>query len=162
MYNTMFSRISIRTRISLAFGLLVALLVVVAAFGQFGTRSGKNALHQTYAVQLASAVALGDMKYNLAIAGVSMDRALLHPESTEVKTLVSKALGYLDTSKKAYSRYLALPKGATEQRLTDAVSSSFESLVSGGIEPTFRALEAGDAATADRVTMTVMPNLSLA
>jgi methyl-accepting chemotaxis protein len=162
MSKNMFSRYSIKTRISLAFGFLVVLLVVVAAFGQFGTRSGKAALHQTYAVQLASAVALGDTKYNLAIARVSMDRALLHPESPEARGLVEKSRGYLDTSKKAFARYLALPKEAGEQRLADAVSSSFETLLSGGIEPTLQALQAGDAATADKVTMTVMPNLSLA
>jgi methyl-accepting chemotaxis protein I, serine sensor receptor len=158
----MFSNFSIKARIALAFGLLVALLLVVAAFGQYGTKAGKDALHDTYAVQLSSAIAIGDMKYNLAIARVSMDRALLHPDAPDVQALVTKARSYIDPARKAYARYLALPKSDGEQRLADNVSKTFDSLVSGAIEPTLQALQTGDAATADRITMTVMPVVSLA
>jgi methyl-accepting chemotaxis protein-1 (serine sensor receptor) len=158
----MFSKVSIRARISLAFGLLVALMLVVAAFGQWGTQEGKSALHEIYAVQLSSAVALGDTKYNMAIARVSMDRALLHPESPDVKVLLQKARAYLATSKKAYERYLALPKSAEQQKLAEAVSLTFDRLIKGAIEPTLQSLEMGDAVAANRITMDVMPPLALA
>ncbi|MDF3089190.1 methyl-accepting chemotaxis protein [Burkholderia semiarida] len=158
----MFSRVSIRARISLAFGLLVALVSIVAAFGQWGTQAGKSALREVYAVQLSSAVALGDTKYNLAIARVSMDRALLHPESPDVRVLLQKARAYLATSKKAYGRYLALPKSTGQQRLADAVSLTLDRLIKGAIEPTLQSLETGDAVAANRVTMEVMPPLALA
>ncbi|MGF6767636.1 methyl-accepting chemotaxis protein-1 (serine sensor receptor) [Paraburkholderia sp. GAS199] len=158
----MFSNFSIKTRVSLAFGVLVVLLLVVAGFGQYGTKAGKDALHDTYAVQLSSAVAIGDTKYNLAIARVSMDRALLHPQSPDVAALIPKARDYVETARKAYARYLALPKTGDEQRLAEAMTRAFDALVTGGIEPTLQALQAGDATTADRITMTVMPNLSLA
>lgn len=158
----MFSNVSIQARISIAFGLLVVLILAVAALGQWGTQAGKSALHQTYAVQLSSAVALGDTKYNLAIARVSMDRVLMHPESPDVKVLLDKARGYLGTSKKAYERYLSLPKSSEEQRLAEAVSQTFDRLLNNAIEPTLQALAAGDAITANRITMDVMPPLSLA
>src|ERR1700736_3025373 len=104
----MFSNFSIKTRIALAFGLLVALLLAVADFGQYGTKAGRDALHDTYAVQLSSAVAIGDMKYNLAIARISMDGPLLHPQPPDVPALVTKARGYIEPARKAYARYLAL------------------------------------------------------
>ncbi|MDE1178979.1 methyl-accepting chemotaxis protein [Paraburkholderia sp.] len=158
----MFSRLSIKTRISMTVGLLVVLLLGVGALGQFGTSAGKTALHATYSVQLASAVAMGDSKYNLAIARVSLDRALLHPESPDVNALITKTRGYLKTSKDALARYLAQPHDADEQRLADTVSANFDKLLNDAIEPTMQALEHGDPKTADTLTMTVTPVLSLA
>jgi len=84
----MFSRLSIKLRIWVTVGCLVVLLLLLGLVGQFSTGSGQTALRETYSVQLASAVAMGDSKYNLAIARVTMDRAILHPESPDLPTLI--------------------------------------------------------------------------
>ncbi|HEY0296491.1 MAG TPA: methyl-accepting chemotaxis protein [Bordetella sp.] len=157
----MFANFSIRARVSLAFGLLVVLMLVVAALGELGALRGKNALHDTYSVQLASAVALGDSKYNLAIARVAIDRALLGSNAADLPGLAQKARDYLATSQKAYARYLALPKRSEEAQLAKAVSSDWDKLLAGAITPALQALQNGDAATANRFTMEVMPPLSL-
>lgn len=158
----MFSRFSIKIRIWATVGCLVVLLLFIGALDQFSTESGQTALRETYSVQLASAVAMSDSKYNLAIARVTMDRALLHPESPDLPTLITKTHGYLATSKQALARYLALPHDADEQRLVDVVSANFDKLLNEGIEPSLQALQHGDPKTADTITMTTMPVLSLA
>ncbi|MGF6243974.1 MULTISPECIES: methyl-accepting chemotaxis protein [Paraburkholderia] len=158
----MFSRLSIKIRIWATVGCLVTLLLAIGVLGQVSTDSGRTALRETYSVQLASAVAMGDSKYNLAIARVTMDRALLHPESPDLPTLISKVHGYLGTSKQALARYLAQPHDAEEQRLADVVSANFDKLLNEGIEPALQALQHGDPKTADTITMTTMPALSLA
>jgi methyl-accepting chemotaxis protein-1 (serine sensor receptor) len=158
----MFSRLSIKIRIWATVGCLVALLLVIGVLSQFSTESGRTALRETYSVQLASAVAMGDSKYSLAIARVTMDRALLHPESPDLPTLITKVHGYLNTSKQALARYLAQPHDAEEQRLADIVSANFDKLLNEGIEPALQALQRGDPKTADTITMKTMPDLSLA
>jgi methyl-accepting chemotaxis protein len=158
----MFSRLSIKLRISVTVGCLVVLLLSIGVLSQFSTNAGKAALRDTYSVQLASAVAMGDSKYNLAIARVSMDRAVLHPESPDVPVLLTKTRGYLNTSKQALSRYLAQPHDADEQRLADAVSANYDKLINEAIEPALQSLQKGDPKAADTVIMTVMPVLSLA
>src|SRR5450830_350945 len=99
----MFSRISIKARITGAILALVFLLIVVGGIGQFSNRAGEAALHETYSVQLASALAIGESKYNLAIARIAIDRALLHPESGDIKGLVDKTRDYLKISDNAWS-----------------------------------------------------------
>ena len=158
----MFSRLSIKLRIWVTVGCLVVLLLLLGLVGQFSTGSGQTALRETYSVQLASAVAMGDSKYNLAIARVTMDRAILHPESPDLPTLIGKTHGYLNTSKQALARYLAQPHDADEQRLADVVSSNFDKLLNEAIEPALQALQHGDAKSADKIVMTTMPVLSLA
>ena len=158
----MFSRLSIKLRISATVGCLVVLMLALGLIGQFSANAGKTALQETYAVQLASAIAMGDCKYNLAIARVSMDRAVLHPESADLPTVIAKTHDYLDTSRQAFARYLAQPHDADEQRLADVVSANFDKLLDQAVEPALQALQRGDAKSADTIVMTVMPVLSLA
>ncbi|EEF22731.1 conserved hypothetical protein, partial [Ricinus communis] len=82
-------------RITAAIGVLVCLLIVAGVIGQISNRAGEAALQETYSIQLASAVAIGESKYNLAIARIAIDRALLHPESGDMKALVDKTRDYL-------------------------------------------------------------------
>ena len=121
----MFSRISIKARITGAILALVFLLIVVGGIGQFSNRAGEAALQETYSVQLASALAIGESKYNLAIARIAIDRALLHPESGDIKGLVDKTRDYLKISDNAWNRYLALPKSAEEEIIAKDVAAAF-------------------------------------
>ncbi|CAM2157565.1 methyl-accepting chemotaxis protein [Pararobbsia alpina] len=161
----MFKRLSIKASVFAAFGCLIVLLLATAALGQYGTRAGRSALKQTYSVQMTAAIALGDFKYNLAIARVTIDRGILSPVapgSPESKVLLKKVRDYMSTAQSAYQRFLALPKTPDEQRLADAVSSDMDALVQSGINPTLQALEAGDTDKARDVTMNTTPKLSLA
>ncbi|MGI4861544.1 MAG: methyl-accepting chemotaxis protein [Janthinobacterium lividum] len=160
-----FSRFSIKLRLTVAFAMLLVLLVLIAALGQFGTRSGKSALHETYGVRLAGAVAIGDFKYNLAVARVTMDRGILHPlqpGSAESLALVAKARAYLDHATTAYAAYRHSAHKADEQRLADAVEGDLDRLMHRGIEPTLQAMARGDTASADAVAIDVTPPLALA
>ncbi|TDV34278.1 methyl-accepting chemotaxis sensory transducer with TarH sensor [Paraburkholderia caballeronis] len=158
----MFSNFSIRARVALAFGLLIVLMLAVAGLGQLAARSGKAALSDTYSIQLAAAVALGDTKYNLAIGRVAIDRVLLHPDEADTPALMDKARNYLATAQRAYARFLALPRKPGEEPLAQAVSSDLDNLLHGAIEPTLQALHDGDAAKASQITMQTMPPLALA
>jgi methyl-accepting chemotaxis protein len=161
----MLQQLSIKSRVFAAFGCLLVLLFAMAGAGQFATRSGSTALKQTYSVQMAAAIALGDFKYNLAIARVTIDRGMLRPAaagSDENRALITKARDYLATSKAAYARYQALPRSADEQQLADAVNTDFLRLLAEGIEPTLTSIAAGDPAAAQTITMNTTPNLALA
>jgi len=157
----MFSHFSIKTRISAAFGCLLILLLAVAAFGQYGTRAGKEALRETYSQQLAAALALGESKYNLAIARVTMDRVLLHPDAPDTKTTIDKVRTYLATSKAAFTRYQAVPTNGADRELVQSVSTCMDRLLSDAIEPALQALDHGDVATANAITSTKTPPLAL-
>ncbi|MCY0386513.1 methyl-accepting chemotaxis protein [Robbsia sp. Bb-Pol-6] len=160
-----FSRFSIKLRLTVAFATLLALLVIATALGQIGTRSGKSALRETYGVQLAAAVAIGDFKYNLAVARVTMDRGVLHPlkpGSPESQALSAKIQGYLSGAKAAYAHYQSLPHKPEEQHFAEAVENDFTRLMSQGIEPTIQAIDRGDMQTADNVGMNITPPLALA
>lgn len=160
-----FSRFSIKSRLTAAFATLLMLLVLAAALGQFGTRSGKSALHETYGVQLAAAVAISDFKYNLAVGRVTLDRGLLHPltpDSTESRALIAKAQTYLNGAKAAYATFRNLPQNAEGRPLSEAVENDFRRLMDSAIEPMLQAMARGDTATADALAMNIIPPLSLA
>ncbi|MDB5774498.1 MAG: hypothetical protein JWP38_631 [Herbaspirillum sp.] len=142
--------------------ILVVLLIIVGVIGQVATRAGDAALQETYSVQLASALAIGESKYNLAIARIAIDRALLHPEAPDAASLVGKTKDYLTTSNKAWSRYLALPKTDEEASIAKDVADKREIFIEKAIDPTLSALSDKDTATADKFTMQVAPALSLA
>ncbi|KAF1042868.1 MAG: Methyl-accepting chemotaxis protein I [Herbaspirillum frisingense] len=157
----MFSKISIKARITAAIGVLVCLLIVAGVIGQISNRAGEAALQETYSIQLASAVAIGESKYNLAIARIAIDRALLHPESGDMKALVDKTRDYLKVSDNAWRRYLDLPKSEEEAAIAKEVAAKRDIFIQQAIEPALAALQSNDTATADRITMQVAPPLSL-
>jgi methyl-accepting chemotaxis protein len=159
---SMFSRFSIKARLSGSVACLVALLLLTGGLGQLGTHAGETALQKTYSEQLTAAVALGDSRYNLAVARLTMDRALFHPDGPDVPALVTKVRAYLDTSKQAFQRYLALPHSEEERRLADQMSADSDKLLAQGIEPTLQALQRGDGKAADTLSMSITPPLTLA
>jgi methyl-accepting chemotaxis protein I, serine sensor receptor len=158
----MFSRVSIKVRMATAIFTLVLLLVIVGVIGQISNRAGETALHETYSVQLASALAIGESKYNLAIARIAIDRALLHPESGDIKALVDKTRDYLKVSDNAWRRYLDLPKSGEEDAIAKEVTNKRDTFIQQALEPTLAALLKNDAPSADRITMQIAPPLSLA
>ena len=158
----MLSRISIKARITGAIFSLVFLLIVVGVIGQISNRAGETALHETYSVQLASALAIGESKYNLAVARIAIDRALLHPESGDIKALVDKTRDYLKVSDNAWRRYLDLPKSAEEDSIAKDVAAKRTTFIQQAIEPALAALLNKDTASADKITMQIAPPLALA
>ncbi|MCA1325023.1 methyl-accepting chemotaxis protein [Herbaspirillum sp. alder98] len=158
----MLRKISIKARISGAILVLVLLLIAVGVIGQLSNRAGETALRETYSVQLASALAVGESKYNLAIARIAIDRALLHPEAGDTKALVDKTRDYLKVSDNAWRRYLELPKSAEEEAIAKEVASKRGIFIAQAIEPTLASLLNNDAASADNITMKIAPPLSLA
>ncbi len=158
----MLSRISIKARITGAIFSLVFLLIVVGVIGQISNRAGETALHETYSVQLASALAIGESKYNLAVARIAIDRALLHPESGDIKALVDKTRDYLKVSDNAWRRYLDLPKSAEEVSIAKDVAAKRNTFIQQAIEPALAALLSKDTASADKITMQIAPPLALA
>jgi len=158
----MLSKISIKLRISITLAFLALLLVVVGLVGQIGTRAGELALEKTYSEQLASAIALGDSKYNLALARVTMDRVLLQPNSKDTQIALTKASAYLKNSREAYDRYLTLPHVGDESTLAADVSEKFGLLLSKAIDPALNALQRGDVNTGQTIVVSTAPPLALA
>ena len=75
----MFSNMTIRLRLGLMMAGIGVLAVIVGVTGLVGMRHANTRLQDTYAVQLAGAVALADSDSNLLSARIVLDRAAMAP-----------------------------------------------------------------------------------
>ena len=158
----MFTRLSIKARLYSTLGLLGVLLIVTGLLGQIGMQATNRALKDAYSHQLASQIAIGKANLNLTIVRTTLDRVSLHPESPEVPALIDKALNYLAVSDKAWQQYASLPRSADEEALYSAVASARQTFVQQAILPLVDAMKKGDRTSADTLTMTTIPPLSVA
>ncbi|VVE20145.1 Methyl-accepting chemotaxis protein I [Pandoraea iniqua] len=148
---------SIKARLGLTMALLAALLILMGALGIAGmTRTG-DALRETYASHLAATVALGKDNATLARTRAILDRVVLHPDSPDVPKVVSRAQGMLKDADAAWAAYLALPRGAEEQRMADEVAARRATFFEKGMNPMIAAINAGDRAAMDDITMNSLP-----
>jgi methyl-accepting chemotaxis protein-1 (serine sensor receptor) len=155
-------RLSISARLWVTVAVLGLLIFITGLIGRFGMNRSGDALDYAYSHQLAASIATGRANLMLTIARVSLDRALMHPESPEVPRLLEKSLGHLQQSERAWSNYAAEQHEREEQGLADRVSAARTALLQQGILPAIDALKRGDRQTADEIVMKRMSPLSLA
>jgi methyl-accepting chemotaxis protein len=160
--NALFSRFSIRTRIFSTLGLVAILLVLTGLVGLFGMQTSNDALEEAYTQQLASKTALSSANLNLAIVRTTLDRAILHPEASDVGNTLDKAERYLATSERAWRDYDALPHEGDEKTLAAQTGAARRAFIDDGLRPMIDAVKAGHRDDADRLVMTVVPPLSVA
>jgi methyl-accepting chemotaxis protein-1 (serine sensor receptor) len=158
----MLNRLSIRFRLNAALALLAALLAATGTIGVVGMRASDANINEIYSNQLASTSLVGKSQLNAAIVRTTLDRAVFHPDAADVPAILDKANGYRAKSDDAWKQYKALPMSADETRLAADMEVKRNALFHDGIEPLMNALRARDAATADKVVMTVIPPLSVA
>ncbi len=158
----MFARLSISARLRIAVGVLAVLIVASGLAGLIGMSHSNAALGYAYSNQLAAAIDIGKSNLNLTIARTTLDRILLHPDSPDAPQLLDKAQTYLDTSRKAWESYRALPHDADEQALAEQVQTALGAMLEQGIQPLMAAVKQGDRAAQDDIAMKRVPPLSVA
>jgi methyl-accepting chemotaxis protein len=84
----------------------------------------------------------------------------MHPESANVPEAVTKALGHLSDSDRAWHTYRALDLPPEEQTLAQRVEEARTALEQRGIVPLADALKKGDHDAADRIVAKTMSPLS--
>jgi len=158
----MLNRLSIRFRLNAALALLAVLLAATGTIGVVGMRASDANINDIYTNQLASTSLVGKSQLNAAIVRTTLDRAVFHPDATDVPAIIDKANGYRAKSDDAWKQYKALPMSADEARLAAEMEAKRNALFRDGIEPLMSALRARDVAAADKVVMHTIPPLSVA
>jgi methyl-accepting chemotaxis protein I, serine sensor receptor len=158
----MLSRLSISARLGATVGLLGILMVLTGVLGQLGMKRANDALAYAYANQLAASIAAGEANLSLTVARLSLDRALLHPDSPEVPDLLARTQRHLRDSQAAWREYAALSHSGDEQVLAARVDAARVALLEQAVQPAMEALIHGDHARADAIVMKTMSPLSLA
>ncbi|WP_233836680.1 methyl-accepting chemotaxis protein [Paraburkholderia sp. ZP32-5] len=156
----MLSRLSISGRLSTVMAVLGLLIVTVGMLGQLAIERSNEELDYAYSNQLAASIAVGRANLKLEIARAVLNRALMHPEAANVPEAVTKALGHLADSDRAWQTYRALDLPAEERALADRVNEARSALEQRGIVPLAEALKKGDRDTADHIVSKTMSPLS--
>jgi len=115
--------LTIKARLGLAMSFMAALMIVIGAMGLLGMRRSNEADRQTYAVQLPSAVAVGNMEIFVARERMTLDRAALAPEDPKTPQTLARAQGFRGDSDAAWNKYLALPRDAVEDHLAQDITA---------------------------------------
>ncbi|WP_454828731.1 methyl-accepting chemotaxis protein [Paraburkholderia xenovorans] len=158
----MLSRLSISARLWATVALLGILIVLTGLLGQLGMKRANDELAYAYSNQLTASIAAGEANLSLTVARLSLDRALLHPDSPDVPDLIVRTQRHLRDSDRAWRDYAALPHEGEERVLADRVNAARTALLQLGVQPSIEALAKGDHERADAIVMKTMSPLSLA
>ena len=109
--------LTIKARLGLAMAFVAILMTVIGTLGLVGMHSSNEANRQTYAVQLPSAIAVGNMEIFVARERMALDRAALSPEDPKTSATLTRAQGFRAESDAWWNRYLSLARDAAEDRL---------------------------------------------
>jgi len=155
----MLSKLSIRFRLNAALAVLAALLTLIGVIGVFGMRASIADINEIHTNQLASTAFVGASQLNAAVVRTTLDRAVFHPDATDVPATIDKAAAYREKSERAWQSYQALPKSSEEKELSAKVDRLRGRFFKEGVEPLMAALRARDAAVVDQQVMVRIPPL---
>ncbi|MHA6847934.1 methyl-accepting chemotaxis protein [Ralstonia syzygii] len=146
----MSARLTIRTRLVLTVSILFLLALLIGVAGLLGLRDANRAHEETYSNQFPSALALGESDLSLTRARTALDKAMLYPNDKDAMQLLDRTEALIVRSDAAWKKYLALPHGDEETRLSKEVGTKREA-ASGSLRDIIKALRGGDRATADTI-----------
>ncbi|AST27054.1 methyl-accepting chemotaxis protein [Ralstonia pseudosolanacearum] len=146
----MLARLTIRTRLVLTVSILFLLALLIGVAGLLGLRDANGAHEETYRNQFPSALALGESDLSLTRARTALDKAMLYPEDKDAMQLLDRTEELITGSDAAWKKYLALPHGDEETRLSKEVGTKREA-AAGSLRDIIKALRASDRAAADAI-----------
>ncbi len=146
----MSARLTIRTRLVLTVSILFLLALLIGVAGLLGLRDANRAHEETYRNQFPSALALGESDLSLTRARTALDKAMLYPNDKDAMQLLDRTEELITRSDAAWKKYLALPHGDEETRLSKEVGTKREA-ASGSLRDIIKALRAGDRTAADAI-----------
>ncbi|MDO3527631.1 MULTISPECIES: methyl-accepting chemotaxis protein [Ralstonia solanacearum species complex] len=146
----MLARLTIRTRLVFTVSILFLLALLIGVAGLLGLRDANGAHEETYRNQFPSALALGESDLSLTRARTALDKAMLYPEDKDAMQLLDRTEELITRSDAAWKKYLALPHGDEETRLSKEVGTKREA-AAGSLRDIIKALRASDRAAADAI-----------
>ncbi|MGA4277029.1 methyl-accepting chemotaxis protein [Ralstonia nicotianae] len=146
----MLARLTIRTRLVLTVSILFLLALLIGVAGLLGLRDANGAHEETYRNQFPSALALGESDLSLTRARTALDKAMLYPEDKDAMQLLDRTEELITRSDAAWKKYLALPHGDEETRLSKEVGTKREA-AAGSLRDIIKALRASDRVAADAI-----------
>ncbi|WEY40296.1 methyl-accepting chemotaxis protein [Paraburkholderia sp. SUR17] len=120
--------ITIKARIGLTMTFLAALLAAISVLGLIGLTRANDALKNTFTNQMPSAVSIANSEVYAARERLALDRAAFLIGTSEVAATVERAKLMRSESDNWWKKYLALPRGAEEDRLAQVVAGRREAL----------------------------------
>jgi methyl-accepting chemotaxis protein-1 (serine sensor receptor) len=154
----MFSNLTIRTRLVATMGIMALLIIVISAAGIYGLRSANASLKEVFSNALPSTQAIADSQLSLARARLSLDRAIMHPESN-AKENIANAEKDLGDSTGSWQKYLALPQSPEEKQLSDDATAARQKFIDDGLVTMIKLLKEGRRQEADTMMMTGIKSL---
>jgi methyl-accepting chemotaxis protein-1 (serine sensor receptor) len=136
-------KISIKMRLAVAMFLLGCLLSLVGILGLTGMSSSNDANRETYSNKMPRVVYIGDSEIVLTRQRAALLRAALDPGAPDLESIIAKSQGFAKQSHALWDKYLALPRSADEDRLTQEVIRTRDAM-DKGLEDFAAALRSGD------------------
>ncbi|HEX8787752.1 MAG TPA: Tar ligand binding domain-containing protein, partial [Telluria sp.] len=127
----MFNTLTLRVRLLATMSLLGLIILAFGLSGIFAMRSMSAGLEDMYTNQLMSTIAINDAKNDLNRVRLTLDRAVLHPDAPDVEKTITRALGFLNDSNKAWHAYQVLPQDADEAVLAKAADAQRQAYIDG-------------------------------
>jgi methyl-accepting chemotaxis protein len=152
-------KVTIKFRLIATMALLGLLIVITGLSGLCGMQKVNLSLQDANDNTMPSAIAIGESQLAMARSRLALDRVTMHPELPDSGKTLARAETFMMASDKAWARYLTLPQGDDEKRLSDKMDQDRKAFIDQGFLPLVRAINAKDAVLADKITMTVMPPL---
>jgi methyl-accepting chemotaxis protein len=137
----------VSTRLSLAIGLLIVLLIAVGAAGLLGLSATNGALQTVYDDRVVPLGQLGQVQRLMAANQAAVEAAVRQPgQLGKAEALVRANRGAIDT---VWAAYMATKLTIEEAALAREFATERAAFVQQGLLPTLQALRQGDTARAE-------------
>src|ERR1700754_4689717 len=138
-------RLSIKSRLAFAMGLLSVLLLVIGALGITGMTNSNNANRDTYSNKLPSTTYIGDAETSLQRERATLSRAALNPSAPDLRSIVAHSHDYRTEARASLDNYLKLPRDDDEDKLARDLLQK-RAAMDEDLEAFSKALLTGDSA----------------
>lgn len=152
--------VTIKFRLLATMIVMAVMLVIGGVMGAIGVRNSNQINDELYTNHLPALDALTNARLDLLQARTWLDRAIAHPDASDIADVNKKLSDAVANSEKNWKRYLGLPMiNAQEKSLANEVQALRDKLINQGMDASINALKAGNRDEADRLNMQVIPSL---
>ena len=145
--------LKVSTRLLLLIGILSALLVLVGAFGLYGTARSSDSLRTVYDNRLMPTAQLGDIRALMLRNRMNVNIALVTPTADVIAVRTKEIENNIETIGKVWEAYMATALTLDEERIAKQYAAGRKQFVQEGLLPAVAALRANDPKEALRVNV---------
>ncbi|MFZ6863140.1 methyl-accepting chemotaxis protein [Undibacterium sp. Ji67W] len=149
--------LTIRLRLIGTMTFMAIMLTIGGLMGIYGVRNSNTVIQELFTNQLPSVDSLEQSRVWLLSSRTALDRAIAHPDATDVSTTISKSEEFVVKSDESFKKYLALPQDEVEKKLATDLISLRDTYLKEAHQPMLAAIKAGNKEEADRINTEVVP-----